>query len=96
MNNEIQNNLYILNDLEDKFQHYSNYCDNLYDWACSQYNTDQPTAKQLDSICEYPQNYSDYEKIMMQLHYKQIKIRHKLPPVEYDGNCYRIKKSEVQ
>lgn len=80
-----------LNDLEDKFQYYTTNLDNIYAWACDQYNTDKPTAKQLESICEYPLNYSDYEKIVMQIHYKQIEIRHKLPPVEYDGNCYRIK-----
>ena len=96
MNNEIQNNLDRLNDLEEKYQYYITNLDNIYAWACDQYNTEKPTAKQLESICEYPQNYSDYDKITDQLVLKMKKIMKQLPPVEYDGYCYRIKESEVQ
>lgn len=96
MNNEIKNNLHRLNDLEGKYQHYITNLDNIYAWACDQYNTEKPTAKQLESICEYPQNYSDYDKITDQLMSKIKKIIKQLPPVEYNGDCYRIKKSEVQ
>lgn len=96
MNNEIQNNLYRLNDLEDKYQYYMTNLDNIYAWACEQYNTESPNAKQLNSICEYPQNYRDYDKITDKIMAKMRELKKQLPPVEYDGNFYRIKKSEVQ
>tara|TARA_R100000315_G_C5181846_1_gene105514 strand:- start:219 stop:572 length:354 start_codon:yes stop_codon:yes gene_type:complete len=99
MNNEMKNDLYRdhmilinrLNDLEYKYQHYITNLDNIYAWACDQYNTEKPTAKQLESICEYPQNYSDYDKITDQLVSKMKKIIKQLPELEYDGYCYRIK-----
>lgn len=96
MNNEIQNNLYRLNDLEGKYQYYITNLDNIYDWACDQYNTQMPTAEQLESICEYELNYSDYEKITDQISSKMQKLIKKLPELEYDGDCYRIKESEVK
>jgi hypothetical protein len=96
MNNEIQNNLYRLNDLEGKYQYYMTNLDNIYAWACDQYNTQMPTAKQLESICEYQLNYSDYEKITDQISSKMQKLIKKLPELEYNGACYRIKESEVK
>ena len=70
--------------------------DNIYDWACDQYNTEKPTAEQLESICEYELNYSDYEKITNQIVSKMQKLIKKLPELEYDGDLYRFKKSEVK
>ena len=104
MNNEMKNDLYRdhmiwineLNDLEYKYQHYMTNLDNIYDWACDQYNTEKPTAEQLESICEYELNYSDYEKITNQIVSKMQKLIKKLPELEYDGDLYRFKKSEVK
>ena len=91
MNNEIKNNLQNLNYLEDQYQYYMTNLDNIYYWACDQYNTEKPTAKQLESICEYPQNYSDYKKITNQIASSMKKVMKQLPELEYDGDCYRIK-----
>jgi len=96
MNNEILNNLHNLNDLEEKYQYYMTNLDNIYAWACEQYNTEMPTAEQLESICEYRLNYSDYEYITDQISSKMQKLIKKLPELEYNGDCYRIKESEVQ
>ena len=104
MNNEMKNDLYRdhmiwineLNDLEYKYQHYMTNLDNIYAWACDQYNTQMPTAKQLESICEYPQNYSDYEYITDNISSRMQKLIKKLPELEYDCDLYRFKKSEVK
>lgn len=90
MNNEIQNNLYRLNDLEDQYQYYITNLDNIYAWACEQYNTTSPNAKQLNSIHEYELNYRDYDKIIDRILAKMKELKQQLPPVEYDGSCYRI------
>tara|TARA_B100000965_G_C19083546_1_gene537350 strand:+ start:183 stop:530 length:348 start_codon:yes stop_codon:yes gene_type:complete len=93
---EVIDLVYRLNTLEGKYQHYMTNIDNIYAWACEQYNTDKPTAKQQESICEYPQNMSDYEKLTDKIAKKQKDIIANLGSnwaieVEYDGWDYKIK-----
>tara|TARA_R100001244_G_scaffold116996_1_gene87037 strand:+ start:239 stop:517 length:279 start_codon:yes stop_codon:yes gene_type:complete len=92
MINTIQDKLNKLNDLEDSYQYYETNLDNIYYWACEQYNTDKPTSKQLESICEYEQNYSDYSKLTGRIGCKIRELLEELPKVEYTGACYRLEK----
>ena len=88
--NIIQNKLNRLNDLQDKYQYYTINMDNIYYWAKERYNVQKPTSKQLESICEYEQNYSDYAKIVDKTWAKMKTLIDELPKVEYTGACYRL------
>ena len=84
-----------LNNLEAKYQHYEVNCDNIYEWAKQIYNVEKPTDKQLDSIDEYPLNYSDYYKNVKVIGKAQKNIINELKEndnieVEFDGYRYTI------
>tara|TARA_R100000005_G_C4977825_1_gene188586 strand:- start:387 stop:680 length:294 start_codon:yes stop_codon:yes gene_type:complete len=95
MKYNVNEKLIELNKLEMNYSRYVVNCDNIYSWACDTYNTEKPTDKQLESICEYPLNYSDYYRnikvidSMQKKIIKDLKDNHNVN-VEYNGDIYII------